>query len=54
MAETEKDNIAAWMLTLELARARGDIERAAEAQRELERLGVTVTYHEPKQAAAHA
>ncbi|HTU22992.1 MAG TPA: hypothetical protein VMG10_33455 [Gemmataceae bacterium] len=33
-----------WFAVLEIARARSDFERAAEAQQELKRLGVSVRY----------
>ena len=38
-----------WFARLEAAVERGDHEAAAEAQRELERLGVHVRYGRPKQ-----
>ena len=34
----------AWFFTLEVARSRGDFQRAAEAQRRLEQLGVRIRY----------
>jgi hypothetical protein len=33
-----------WFAVLEIARQKGDFERAAEAQRELQRLGVYISY----------
>jgi hypothetical protein len=33
-----------WFAVLEIARERGDFERAADAQRQLERLGIVVRY----------
>ncbi len=39
-----KDSPIAWFYILEDARRQGDFERAAKAQRELERLGVHVRY----------
>lgn len=38
------DSPTYWFVLLESARLSGDFERAAEAKRELERLGVLVTY----------
>jgi len=35
---------AAWFVVLEIARKKGDTERAAQALRELRRLGVHVSY----------
>jgi hypothetical protein len=40
-----------WFAVLEIARERGDFERAAEAVRELERLGVRVWYERPRKGA---
>jgi hypothetical protein len=37
-----------WFALLEIARERGDHAAAAEAQRELERLGVRVRYARPR------
>ena len=39
-----RDEPTYWFAVLEIARGRGDFERAAEAKRELERLGVRVSY----------
>ena len=50
-----EDQASNWFLTLEIAEARGDIEAAAEARRELDRLGWRVTRKKdrpvPRQAA---
>ena len=46
-----------WFVILEIARERGDFKRAAEAQRQLRRLGVRVTYGRPetqRQENSHA
>ncbi len=43
-----EDSAVAWFVVLERARQVGDGERAAEAQKQLERLGVKVIY-EPVQ-----
>lgn len=37
-----------WFGVLEIAREQGDFERAAEAMRQLKRLGVCVTYFRPE------
>ena len=37
-----------WFAVLEIARERGDFERASEAKRQLERLGVRVSYDRPR------
>lgn len=42
--EDYHDQPVYWLVTLELARERGDFETAAFAKRELERLGIRVTY----------
>lgn len=39
-----RDEPAAWFVELEIARKRGDVERATRALRELHRLGVSVEY----------
>ena len=39
-----RDNPTYWFATLDIARERGDYSRAADAQRELTRLGVSVRY----------
>lgn len=50
-----EDQASNWFLTLEIAEARGDVEAAAEARRELGRLGWQVTRKgsrpTPRQAA---
>jgi hypothetical protein len=38
-----EDQASNWFLTLEIAEARGDVEAASEARRELDRLGWRVT-----------
>lgn len=44
-----------WFAVLEIARERGDFSRAAEAQRQLERLGVRVRYgRRQAKGVAHA
>jgi 5,10-methylenetetrahydrofolate reductase len=44
-ARREAENSpVAWFVMLERARTTGDFERAAQAVRELKRLGVTVTF----------
>lgn len=40
-----------WFVRLEAAVERGDHQAAAEAQRELERLGVNVRYGQPKRSS---
>jgi len=46
MGKTQSENptVVGWFLELELARERQDFERAAQAKRELQRLGVEVRY----------
>lgn len=46
MSKTQSENptVIGWFLELELARERQDFERAAQAKRELQRLGVEVRY----------
>jgi hypothetical protein len=39
-----------WFAVLEIARERGDFEQAAEAKRQLERLGVRVSYRPQRKA----
>ena len=41
-----------WFAILEIAREQGDFEQAAEAQRQLLRLGVRITYDRPQLAEA--
>ena len=45
-----KDSPIAWFYTLEDARRQNDFERAAEAQKQLKRLGVEVRYRNKKKA----
>jgi hypothetical protein len=52
-----RDNPTFWFAVMESAKEKGDFEGAARAKRELERLGVLVTYQKPRGArreAAHA
>ena len=42
------DDPVLWLLLLERGRRTGDFELAARAKRELERLGIRVTYGRPK------
>ena len=53
--EAEESPVA-WFCVLHQARASGDFERAAQAVRELRRLGVDVKYHgqQRRKAAQHA
>jgi hypothetical protein len=37
-----------WFAVLEIAREQGDFEQAAEAKRELRRLGISVSYRRPE------
>jgi hypothetical protein len=41
------DEPTAWFVELEIARKRGDVERATHALRQLHRLGVSVEYATP-------
>jgi hypothetical protein len=41
-----------WFALLEIARSRDDFERAAEAKRQLRRLGVIVTYKQSSKTTA--
>jgi hypothetical protein len=43
-----QDEPTYWFAVLEIARERGDFERAAEAKRQLRRLGVCVSYERPQ------
>ncbi len=45
---SERDDPAVWLLLLERGRQTGDFQLAAQAKRELERLGVFVTYRRLK------
>jgi hypothetical protein len=47
MDDAENDPVV-WLLLLERGRQTGDFELAARAKRELERLGVFVSYRRPK------
>lgn len=49
MNTIDNDDPLVWMLLLERGRRTGDFELAAQAKRELDRLGIKVTYHRPKQ-----
>jgi uncharacterized protein YPO0396 len=40
-----------WFVILDSARERNDFETAAEAERQLDRLGVKVTFRRPRQEA---
>lgn len=42
-----RDEPTFWFASLEVARERGDFERAAEAKRQLRRLGVIVHFERP-------
>lgn len=44
MIAKDRDDPLTWMLLLERGRQTGDFQLAARAKRELERLGVRVTY----------
>lgn len=55
MASEERDHRdqpVYWFAVLEIARERGDFDRAAEAKRQLQRLGVCVSYQQPQGRAA--
>jgi len=43
-----------WFAIMEIARERGDFERAAQAKSELARLGIRVSYRRPGKEAASA
>lgn len=45
---TPRDEPTYWFAILDIAREKGDYGRAAEAQRELERLGVQVAFARPR------
>jgi hypothetical protein len=51
-ARDPRDVATAWFALLEKSREKGDTDREDEARRNLERLGVTVTYHRPRPEAA--
>lgn len=48
MSNQERDDPIVWLLLLERGRQAGDFELAARAKRELERLGIRVTYRRPR------
>lgn len=49
MSDTDRDDALTWILLLERGRRTGDFALAAEAQRQLARLGIRVTYgHRPR------
>lgn len=48
-----EDCPAAWFVVLERARRTNDFDLAAQARRELERLGVKVTYTQTRKGARH-
>jgi hypothetical protein len=56
MSDRDRDDPVVWLLLLERGRRVGDFELAARAKRELERLGIRVTYHRPRtgEAVDHA
>ena len=47
-----QDSPTAWFVELEIARKRGDFDRAAKAQAELQRLGVSVRYRPRRKRGA--
>jgi hypothetical protein len=47
-----RDSPTYWFVVLEAARQRGAFEQAAEAKRELERLGVRVVFSKPRGVSA--
>jgi hypothetical protein len=49
MNENDRDDPLVWLLLLERGRQTGDFDIAARAKRELERLGVFVTYRRPNE-----
>jgi hypothetical protein len=48
MTDQDRDDPTVWLLLLERGRQTGDFELAARAKRELERLGITITYRRAK------
>jgi hypothetical protein len=44
VSDCDRDDPVVWLLLLERGRRTGDFEMAAHAKRELERLGIFVTY----------
>lgn len=51
MANSDRDDPVVWLLLLERGRQTGDFDLAARAKRELERLGIRVTYSRPTRRA---
>jgi len=49
MRESDRDDPIVWLLLLERGRRTGDFQLAARAKRELERLGIRVSYRRPKE-----
>ena len=49
-----EDSPVAWFAVLDRARQTSDFELASKAKRELERLGVKVTYSPARKAVRHA
>lgn len=57
MSETQSDHRESptyWFAVLEIAREQSDYESAAEAQRQLSRLGVRVAYPRPRRGGKEA
>jgi hypothetical protein len=48
VSERERNDPVVWLLLLERGRQTGDFELAARAKRELERLGIRVSYNRPR------
>jgi hypothetical protein len=48
MNHPERNEPVYWFILLEKAVHRGDFDEAARAKRELARLGVSVTHHQPR------
>lgn len=48
MSNQDRDDPVVWLLLLERGRRTGDFDLAARAKRELDRLGIRVTYGRPK------
>jgi hypothetical protein len=48
VSDRDSDDPVVWLLLLERGRRTGDFELAARAKRELERLGIRVTYRRPR------
>lgn len=51
--QSENPTVIGWFLELELARERQDFERAAQAKRELQRLGVEVRYRKRREQGSN-